>query len=242
MPSGSGCASWNRGRLCRWSPTRQLRRLPRRRRSGWAEAPEAGPVGPDQPRITTRTRRGVTVELIRWFEDLRVGDSAIAGGKGANLGELTSAGLPVPPGFVVTAEAYRDAITHSEARSRLAALMGQVAADDPASLTRAAEAARDLVRTTPVPQELAAAVTAAYRRLGDDVSAAVRSSGTIEDTAGASFAGMNATFTNVTGEKELLARLVDCWASLYGERVIFYPPTRAPHAEPRIPGIVQPMN
>jgi pyruvate, water dikinase len=183
----------------------------------------------------------VTVELIRWFEDLRVGDSAIAGGKGANLGELTGAGLPVPPGFVVTAEAYRDAITHSEARSRLATLMGQVAADDPASLTRAAEAARDLVRSTPVPQELAAAVTAAYRRLGDDVSVAVRSSGTIEDTAGASFAGMNATFTNVTGEKELLARLVDCWASLYGERVIFYRATRALDDEPSIAVIVQQM-
>jgi len=180
------------------------------------------------------------MEAIRWFEELGIEDVAIAGGKGANLGEMTSAKLPVPPGFVITAPAYLDAIERAGVRARLQELTDRVVADDPASLEAAAEAARELIRSTPVPPVLADAVLAAYHRMGDGVRVAVRSSGTTEDTEGTSFAGMNATFTNV-GEDELLARVVDCWASLYGQRVIFYRATRELGEEPSLAVIVQEM-
>jgi pyruvate,water dikinase len=183
----------------------------------------------------------VAVEYIRRFEELGVADTEVAGGKGANLGELTRAGMPVPPGFVITAAAYVDAIEQSGARAKLRALLTGVAPDNPASLERAATAAQELLGSTPLPPTLASAVLDAYHRLGPGTRVAVRSSGTSEDTAGTSFAGMNATFTNVAGDEELLARVVDCWASLYAQRVIFYRAKVALTEEPTLAVIVQEM-
>ncbi|HLX78524.1 MAG TPA: phosphoenolpyruvate synthase, partial [Acidimicrobiales bacterium] len=184
---------------------------------------------------------GGIVERIRWFKDLKVTDPLIAGGKGANLGELTSAGLPVPPGFVVTADAYLEALDQAGVRERLVALIRQVDPSDDASTEKAAEAARALIETVAVPSALKTELLAAYHALGEDVIVAVRSSGTTEDAEGASFAGMNATFTNVSGDRELLERLVDCWASLYGARVIVYRATKSLADEPAIAVIVQEM-
>lgn len=181
------------------------------------------------------------MEAIRWFDDLGIEDTLVAGGKGANLGEMTRAGLPVPRGFVVTAEAYLDAIERSGARAALQELTSRVAPEDPGSLESAAQAARELIRATPVPPPLATAILDAYHAMGAGVHVAVRSSGTTEDTEGTSFAGMNATFTNVSGDEELLARVVDCWASLYGQRVIFYRATRELAGEPSLAVIVQEM-
>jgi pyruvate, water dikinase len=181
------------------------------------------------------------MDSVRWFSELGLADIALAGGKGANLGELTRAEFPVPPGFVVTAPAYIDAIGRSGARDALRQLTDGVQADDAASLRDAADRAQKLIRDTAVPPELAAAVLDAYHRLGTGASVAVRSSGTMEDTAGTSFAGMNVSFTNVSGDAEVLTRLVDCWASLYGQRVIFYRATNGIHDEPSIAVIVQQM-
>ncbi len=181
------------------------------------------------------------MRALAWFEELGVGDVAIAGGKGANLGELTGAGLPVPPGFVVTSEAYLYAVERSGARAGLAELLAGVGPADPDGLTRAAERAQELVRATPLPPELERAVLDAYRKLGAGTVVAVRSSGTAEDTAGTSFAGMNATFTNVAGDDELLARIVDCWASAYGRRVIAYRAAEGIAEEPSLAVIVQVM-
>jgi pyruvate, water dikinase len=178
---------------------------------------------------------------IMWFDELGLPDVAVAGGKGANLGELTRAKLPVPPGFVVTAASYLDAIERSGARNELRAIVAAVDPDDQSSLAAAAKAAREAVAATPVPVELAVEVVDAYHRLGDRVPVAVRSSGTSEDTGTTSFAGMNASFTNVIGDDELLASLVDCWASLYGERVISYRATEGVTDEPTIAVIVQTM-
>ncbi len=176
-----------------------------------------------------------------WLQDLGVADAGLAGGKGANLGELTAAGLPVPPGFVVTSEAYLAAIEASGAREKLQAMLVGLDADDDDALTSASEMACSLVRSTAVPPTVAQAITEAYRLLGDEVRVAVRSSGTSEDGGDTSFAGMNATFTNISGEVDLLARIVECWASLYGKRVMSYRAATKLTEEPTLAVVVQQM-
>lgn len=152
-------------------------------------------------------------------------DVAVAGGKGANLGELTRAGLPVPPGFVVGAPAYAAFRAAGGLDERLTRALAGLDVDDTTALERAAQACRELVATAPLPPELADAIAAAYRELGEEVDAppvAVRSSATAEDTASASFAGMNETFLNVIGITGLLDAVRRCWASLFGARTLFY--------------------
>ena len=181
------------------------------------------------------------MQAIEWFDQISVADVAVAGGKGANLGELTAAALPVPPGFVITAGAYLDAITASGARDELAAVRAGLNPDDDAALTRASRLAASLIEATPVPAELATAILEAYHRLGPGARVAVRSSGTSEDTGEASFAGMNATFTNIAGDDELLRSVVACWASLYGARSMAYRASAELDEEPTIAVIVQQM-
>jgi pyruvate,water dikinase len=128
---------------------------------------------------------------------------ALAGGKGANLGELVQAGFPVPDGFVLTTRAY--------------ALAAEAAGVDPG---RPAEAAQRL-RTSPVPDAIARAVRQAYRGL-DVERVAVRSSATAEDLPGASFAGQQDTYLDVSGEDAVLDAIRRCWASLWNERAVAY--------------------
>ncbi|HXP33047.1 MAG TPA: phosphoenolpyruvate synthase, partial [Acidimicrobiales bacterium] len=108
-------------------------------------------------------------------------------------------------------------------------------------LDRLAGEARDLVHGVPIPKDLATDIVKAYGRLGADIRVAVRSSGIGEDAEGTSFAGMNETFTNVAGQEQLLARVVDCWASLWGARSIFYRGDKDLTAEPSIAVVVQEM-
>ena len=181
------------------------------------------------------------MQPIVWFEDLRLADAPSVGGKGANLGELTAGGIPVPPGFVITGEAYLGAIERAGVRDRLGTILTEARQASPAALGRLADQAQDLVRSVPIPDDLASAVLAAYHRLHEGGRVAVRSSGIGEDTEGTSFAGMNATFTNVAGDHDLLARIVDCWASLYGARSISYRAGKGLADEPSIAVIVQEM-
>ena len=181
------------------------------------------------------------METIRWFDDLSLADVEEVGGKGANLGELTQAGFPVPRGFVVTSSAYLTAIEESGARGRLADLMAHTDPADPGALASASGVAQGLVRASRVPEEIERAIAKAYHELGDDVRVAVRSSGTSEDAGDTSFAGMNATFTNVVGPDDLVGRIRDCWASLYGERVVAYRANGRLTGEPSIAVIVQVM-
>src|SRR5689334_8224525 len=125
-----------------------------------------------------RTVDPTATDLIRPLRSLRATDGAIAGGKGANLGELVAGGFPVPDGFVVTTDAY-------VAAARLA----DVHVDDPAG-------SAERLRHVDLPAELTEAVRAAYRQLGSG-AVAVRSSATAEDLPGASFAGQQDTFLNV---------------------------------------------
>lgn len=178
---------------------------------------------------------------VLWFDELSVGDTSTAGGKGANLGEMTQAGLPVPPGFVVTAGAFLEALDEAGVRQELCSGAHEVAVDDVAGLEATCGRLQELVRKAGLSATLRGAVMEAYGRLGDSVPVAVRSSATAEDTAGTSFAGMNQTFTNVTGEEELAARIVDCWTSLYGPRVVAYRASRGVTDEPAIAVVVQEM-
>ncbi|MBW4030152.1 MAG: phosphoenolpyruvate synthase [Acidobacteria bacterium] len=166
------------------------------------------------------------MEFLRWFENIRVTDAALVGGKGANLGELTFAHLPVPPGFVVTSEAYRYAIDQAGLAAKLSQVLEAVDTTTTADLTRAANEAQGLIKGLTMPPDLATEILASYHRLGDAVRVAVRSSGTGEDADDTSFAGMNVTFTNVAGDDDLLRSVIGCWASLYGGRVMSYRATR----------------
>ncbi|MDF2573385.1 MAG: ppsA2 [Agromyces sp.] len=179
--------------------------------------------------------------LVSRFEELRLGDAASVGGKGANLGEMTSAGLPIPPGFVVTAEAYLEAIDHAGIRRRLLDGFREAAAaaDDPGRLTTAAAALREAVRGVPIPDDVRAAILGEYHRLGDGIAVAVRSSATSEDAEGTSFAGMHDTYNNVVGDEAVLAQLRECWASLYGDRVISYRASQGMDEEPVLAVVVQ---
>ncbi len=178
---------------------------------------------------------------IRWFEDIRLEDTDSVGGKGANLGELTAGGLPVPTGFVITGEAYLDAIGRAGIRARLVAILAEARTTAQNDLDRLASEARSLVHTVPIPDDLAAGIVEGYARLGEGVRVAVRSSGIGEDAEGTSFAGMNETYTNVAGTEQLLARVVDCWASLWGARSIFYRGDKELTAEPAIAVVIQEM-
>jgi len=175
--------------------------------------------------VSATTAAAESTAVVRFFDDLRKADVDYAGGKGANLGELTHAGVPVPPGFVVGAPAYAMFCDEHGLRDRIGAALSHVDSDDTAALESAAQGVREMVRTEPMPDSIRAAIVEAYERLAGDnpsLAVAVRSSATAEDTESASFAGMNETFLNVQGPDELLSAIQRCWASLFGARTVFY--------------------
>ncbi|MVQ44053.1 phosphoenolpyruvate synthase [Microbacterium sp. MAH-37] len=133
---------------------------------------------------------------------------SVVGGKGANLGEMLRAGLPVPGGFVVTTDAYA-------AATEAVGLTDRVAEAEPTELRRMLEGA-------PIPEELRDAVAEAYAKLGADVAVAVRSSATAEDLPGAAFAGQQDTYLNVVGVDDVLDAVRRCWASLWTDRAVSY--------------------
>lgn len=179
---------------------------------------------------------------VRDFAHIRVTDAEEAGGKGANLGELVSAELPVPPGFVVLRDAYLDSMERAGVRAELAAAHDEaMSLVDEDRLAAASERMQELVVKAGMSPQAREQVLAAYQNLGSDLYVAVRSSATGEDGADASFAGMNATFTNVRGADDLIGRVVDCWASLFGARVVAYRASRGFNAEPAIAVVVQKM-
>jgi pyruvate,water dikinase len=172
---------------------------------------------------------------IRKLDQVGRDEIAIAGGKGANLGELVRLGLPVPPGFVVAAPAYAAQVADWDLAGALAPL---IARQDWDGLTAAAAA---LFREQPLAAELAEGILAAYRELGAP-PVAVRSSATAEDLADASFAGQQETFLNVQGEAKLLEAVRACWASLWGQRAVHYRQQRGiDHLQVAMAVVVQAM-
>ncbi len=158
---------------------------------------------------------------VRSFSELGTGDLALAGGKGANLGELVQAGLPVPPGFVLVTSAYWAFVTESGLGPELERALAQVDEGDQHSVEAASTAIRALFERHPVPKEIAHDIGAAYDRLGGG-AVAVRSSATTEDLPGASFAGQHDTYLNVVGSEQLVAAVLRCWSSLFTPRAMTY--------------------
>jgi pyruvate,water dikinase len=182
-----------------------------------------------------------SLELVRPFSALGLADLESAGGKGANLGELTRAGFSVPEGFVITAEAYLTTLDIAGSRQRALALFRGIDVDNAEALREGAKSLRAMVQEAGMPAALREQILARYRSLGNDVRVAVRSSATSEDTGGSSFAGMHETYTHVQGEVELLDKVRACWTSVWGERVISYRTSIGLMTEPAIAVVVQRM-
>jgi pyruvate, water dikinase len=162
---------------------------------------------------------------VRTFSELSRDDVAFAGGKGANLGELTHAGVPVPQGFVVGAPAYAAFCDDAGLRKRIAGRLADVDVDESAELEAACAEVRRLVEAEPLPDWLEQGIRNAYSELAEDnpkAPVAARSSATAEDTEAASFAGMNETFLNVRGADAVVEAVRRCWSSLFGARTVFY--------------------
>jgi pyruvate,water dikinase len=228
----------------------ELRRLCAPRRNvgrGTATPPElrGGPVlAPASSehirRLGAGTEQRTMNEYIAWFDDLSRSDVTRAGGKGANLGEMTRAGLPVPPGFVITPPAFFAALEATGIRQELRRTFEGLPADDATKLADAAARMRALALGVKLPAQVRAAVAEAYAKLGAS-AVAVRSSATSEDTADTSFAGMHETFTNITGVDGVIDHVIACWASAYGQRVLAYRKSRGMSEEPTLAVVVQAM-
>jgi len=168
-------------------------------------------------------------ELVLWFEQLGKEDVPIVGGKNANLGEMIKTGIPVPPGFAITAYAYKKFIEETGIAQKIYEIIRETVTDlnNPQQYGEASRKIRELVESTPMPGEIEEAIRNAYAELNrrtntNDVFVAVRSSATAEDLPDASFAGQQETYLNVKGVDELLRKTVKCWSSLFTPRAIFY--------------------
>ncbi|TLS76004.1 phosphoenolpyruvate synthase [Mariprofundus erugo] len=167
---------------------------------------------------------------IRWFNEIGMADVPEVGGKNASLGEmyrhLTAAGVLVPDGFAVTASAYRDALEHAGAIDALHAVLDGLDPDDVTDLQQRGAKARAIVYACELPDGLRREIVAAYAKLkaeyGEDISLAVRSSATAEDSPEASFAGQNESYLNVRGEEALIEAYKRCLASNFTDRSIHY--------------------
>ncbi len=160
-----------------------------------------------------------------WFENVHKDDIDLVGGKGANLGEMVSFGIPVPPGFIVTAPAYFYFIEHNNLSDKIKHAVEAADLTDPRQLNEATQKIRDLITHGEVPKDLSKKIIQAYEKLGGKFQhplVAIRSSATAEDLPDASFAGQQETFLNVRGEANLINKVREAWASLFTPRATFY--------------------
>lgn len=160
------------------------------------------------------------------LDEIGSGDLQLVGGKGANLGELVGAGLPVPRAFVVTTEAYRTFLEQSGLLSQILATLDGVDYESHADMESKASAVRELLLAAAVAPEIEQEILTAYRELESELGAgvlvSVRSSATAEDLPGMSFAGQQDTYLNIGGADQVLAHVKRCWASLWTDRAVAY--------------------
>lgn len=161
-------------------------------------------------------------KYVLWFHEIDKEDVARVGGKGANLGEMTQAGFPVPGGFVVTSSAYKHMIEENQLEDKIKATLKDLDVEDPDALNRASAKVQKIIESSPFPKDIEEQVFKAYDKLGNDSWVAVRSSATAEDLPQASFAGQQETYLNVRGDASLLVHIRKAWASLFEPRAIYY--------------------
>ncbi len=164
---------------------------------------------------------------VLWFDQYEESHRARVGGKNASLGEMIGAGLPVPPGFAVTTEAYHTLRSHSDLTHKVRRVLGEIDLRDPVGLRRNADYIRKLIEAIPIEPEIEHDIRQAYaalcERCGvDDVPVAVRSSATAEDLPDASFAGQQDTYLWITGADAVVENVRRCWSSIFTDRAISY--------------------
>ena len=164
--------------------------------------------------------------LVLSLDDLSKEEVGIAGGKGANLGEMRKAGFPVPDGFVVTTDAFELFARENDLEKKIGWLLAKIDANNPKKLETYTSMIRLVIESSRIPKAIVEEVLAAYdqvcKKAGKRVPVAVRSSATAEDSRDASFAGQQATFLNVSKKDEIIASVKRCWASTYTSRAIYY--------------------
>jgi len=203
----------------------------------------------------------MAIKYVKWFKDLSKSDVAVAGGKGANLGEMWNAGFPVPPGFVILADTYKEFISKKGLDVEIENKLKDLNVEDTEKLQTVAREIQELIKSQKMPAQMQEEIIAAYSMLDmadelkgvkiaeelvkvgrDPVFVAVRSSATAEDLPSASFAGQQATFLNVKGNQELIKAVLACWASLFTARAIYYRvKNNFPHMKVAIAVVVQKM-
>ncbi|MCI4344168.1 MAG: phosphoenolpyruvate synthase [Thermoplasmata archaeon] len=177
--------------------------------------------------------------------DVSDSDLPLVGGKAGKLGELVRQGLPIPPGFVVTTECYQAFVDQTPLAAEIPAAIATLDLDRPDSVDAVAKRIRSIFEATEFPEEMRAALEQAYRHYVESHEvrfSAVRSSATAEDLEGASFAGLQETYLNVTGTDEVLAAIRKCWGSLFTGRVLVYRARKGfDHLQVRLAVLVQKM-
>ncbi len=187
------------------------------------------------------------MDNIVWSDNVDKTSIPQVGGKGANLGEMSKADLPVPESFIVTADAFWKFIKETKIKEDIFNILSGLDVDDDANLKRCSNRVRELFTKVDIPLDLEVDVLNAYKELSEKAGkkeefVAVRSSATAEDLPEASFAGQQETFLNVHTEKDLLAKVKKCWSSLYTPRAIFYREKQGfPHDKVALAVVVQRM-
>ncbi len=180
---------------------------------------------------------------IAWFRDLSKGDTAKVGGKGANLSEMYNADIPIPPGFCITVDAYKQFLDETGIDIEIYSILKNLNVEDTTALHEAAERIQEIILSEKMPAKIKNDIIQAYDNMNIDIDifksankdtlamikagrdlpyVAVRSSATAEDQPEHSFAGQNETYLNIRGNENLVKAVQKCWASLFGARSIFY--------------------
>ena len=180
-------------------------------------------------------------DFIKWFSELNKDSGSVAGGKGANLAEIFNLKTPVPPGFVITAQAYDYFIDKSKLKQKIEHLLKKINYEDTKQLDEITKQIRELITNAQLPKEMEEEIIESYENLdtrqldigrgtahdilktaSEPVFVAVRSSATAEDLADASFAGQQDSYLNVKGKQELIKNVKKCFASLFTARATYY--------------------
>ena len=160
------------------------------------------------------------MRYLKKFKELGKNDARIAGGKGASLGEMTQAGIPVPPGFVILADAFRKLVQDNHIVDKIDDILKTVDIGQTETVDKASKEIRELIKDANSPQDVLEEIVSAFEEL-DTEFVAVRSSATAEDSSSASWAGELETYLNTT-KNNLLETVKECWSSLFTQRAIFY--------------------
>ncbi len=169
------------------------------------------------------------MDLTKNFKKIKKKDVAVAGGKGASLGEMTQAGISVPGGFVITSAAFDQFLKETDINVEIDAILSKVKHDDIKSVDEVSREITALVTSAAMPDNIVKAIVKDHKALGAKL-VAVRSSATAEDSSAAAWAGQLDTFLN-TSSKTLLENIKKCWASLFSPRAIFYRFEKGLHKE-----------